>query len=324
MTRNTHRRPQHHRLVTDGGEDDAKIVGEMDEGDGTGIVGRATGDGETYGVKGEADSAEGYGFYTPDDVRIEGAVDGDTSWSVEVTGSDSDDAGAVVMGHPENSDEDAPGATVSGGGKVGAGNTVSGDYGTVSGGSNNEASATGASVLGGFSNVASGYSAIATGTNANATHDGSFVIGDSSSTEVWSSGADEVRSQMPMYAPEFNTTSARAAKTAVSPVEPESVLSNVESLSLNTWEFTDHEGVRHMGPMAEEFSKMFELGRTDESIATVDADGVALAAIQGLAIRQRTENERLQEQLLEKDERISELESTLDALQTRLSALEDE
>ncbi len=37
-----------------------------------------------------------------------------------------------------------------------------------------------------------------------------------------------------------------------------------------------------MGPMAEDFKANFGLGGDGKSIGTVDADGVALAAIQGL------------------------------------------
>jgi hypothetical protein len=39
--------------------------------------------------------------------------------------------------------------------------------------------------------------------------------------------------------------------------------------------------VRRVGPTAEEFHEAFALGRDEKSIASVDAQGVALAAIQG-------------------------------------------
>lgn len=53
----------------------------VDEGDGTtGVRGHAAASsGQTYGVKGEVDSPDGYGLYTPDDAQIDGqlTVDGD-------------------------------------------------------------------------------------------------------------------------------------------------------------------------------------------------------------------------------------------------------
>ena len=44
----------------------------------------------------------------------------------------------------------------------------------------------------------------------------------------------------------------------------------------------DDGAVRHIGPVAQDFRAAFDLGADDKTIATVDADGVALAAIQGL------------------------------------------
>ena len=40
--------------------------------------------------------------------------------------------------------------------------------------------------------------------------------------------------------------------------------------------------MKHIGPMAQDFHAAFGLGQNPSAIATVDADGVALAAIQGL------------------------------------------
>ncbi len=40
--------------------------------------------------------------------------------------------------------------------------------------------------------------------------------------------------------------------------------------------------IRHMGPMAQDFADAFGLGEDRRHISTVDADGVALAAIKGL------------------------------------------
>lgn len=60
-------------VVADGG--DVKVVGELDATDGTGVLGKATGEGETYGVRGEVTSAEGYGLYTPNDASVGGVLE---------------------------------------------------------------------------------------------------------------------------------------------------------------------------------------------------------------------------------------------------------
>ena len=53
-------------------------------------------------------------------------------------------------------------------------------------------------------------------------------------------------------------------------------------LPLTTWNYKADTGTRHLGPMAQDFFAAFGIGPDDQHIATVDADGVALAAIQGL------------------------------------------
>ena len=60
------------------------------------------------------------------------------------------------------------------------------------------------------------------------------------------------------------------------------MLAKVSALPLQSWHYTNAPGTRHVGPMAQDFQAAFGLGADDKSIATVDADGVALAAIQGL------------------------------------------
>ncbi len=77
-------------------------------------------------------------------------------------------------------------------------------------------------------------------------------------------------------------TSARAAKQGFVPVDTAAVLAKVAALPIATWAYTNSHGVRHLGPVAEDFHAAFALGDSTQHIATVDADGVALAAIQGL------------------------------------------
>ncbi len=85
-----------------------------------------------------------------------------------------------------------------------------------------------------------------------------------------------------LYAASFNIGSDRAVKTAIQSINPRNVLSKVLAMPITSWAYkTDHK-TRHIGPMAQDFHKAFGLGGSEKSIATVDADGVALAAIQGL------------------------------------------
>ncbi|GIW09484.1 MAG: hypothetical protein KatS3mg061_0541 [Dehalococcoidia bacterium] len=74
---------------------------------------------------------------------------------------------------------------------------------------------------------------------------------------------------------------------------------------------------RHLGPMAQDFFAAFGVGTDDTSIATIDLDGVALAAIQGL-FQHVQELERAQAGL---EGQNRELQQELAALQQQLAAL---
>ena len=73
--------------------------------------------------------------------------------------------------------------------------------------------------------------------------------------------------------------------------------------------------MKHLGPVAQDFQAAFGLGTDDKSIGTVDADGVALAAIQAL-------NRKLEEELHRRDAKNAELEQQNVGLAKRLGELE--
>ena len=76
--------------------------------------------------------------------------------------------------------------------------------------------------------------------------------------------------------------SDRARKENITKVDPATVLEKVAALPVSEWNYLGEGGVRHVGPMSQDFRAAFGLGNTDKGIASVDADGVALAAIQAL------------------------------------------
>ena len=105
----------------------------------------------------------------------------------------------------------------------------------------------------------------------------------------------------------WNCSSSREVKRDFAPVDTRDALEKVASLALTSWRFVNEpEGVRHVGPMAEDFRAAFGLGSDERSISSVDAQGVALAAIQGL-------NTKVEAQMQE----IAELKATVARLLAR-------
>jgi trimeric autotransporter adhesin len=106
--------------------------------------------------------------------------------------------------------------------------------------------------------------------------------------------------------------SDRNSKTDIKPVDTAAILECVAKIPVQQWRFkAEGEQVKHIGPMAQDFRAAFGLGAHETAIATVDADGVALAAIQGL--NQKVEN--LNDQLKRRDAENAELKQRLEALE---------
>ncbi len=112
--------------------------------------------------------------------------------------------------------------------------------------------------------------------------------------------------------------SSRASKEAFERVDPEVVLAKVSALPIERWRYRGSDEGTHLGPMAEDFHAAFGLGASDAYIATVDADGVALAAIQGLQQRLEREHRNIEGQAAI----IEEQQQVIAALSTRLEQVE--
>jgi len=82
-------------------------------------------------------------------------------------------------------------------------------------------------------------------------------------------------------------------------VDYQKVLSQVGDLDITQWNYKDKRG-DHLGPMAQDFYQAFGLGTSDKSIATVDADGVALASIKAL-LNRVVELEKINAQVMEEN-----------------------
>lgn len=111
--------------------------------------------------------------------------------------------------------------------------------------------------------------------------------------------------------------SSRTFKEAFAAIDPEAVLERVIALPIATWRYKGSDPTRHMGPVAEDFHAAFGLGEDERYIGTIDADGVALAAVQGLNARLEREAENLQAENRALRASLSALEARLQALETR-------
>jgi len=221
-------------------------------------------------------------------------------------------------------------ATVGGG----AGNTASQTFATVGGGANNTASSYAATIPGGYENTADGDYSFAAGRFAKANNEGCFVWGDSTFADVVCSADNRwvARASGGVYfytnsgltsgmylsagGSSWNAVSDRERKENFEPVDNQELLARLAETPVTTWNYKAQDpSIRHIGPMAQDFNVLIEGlgGEGEDYINTLDADGVALAAIQGLYAQNQAleaENTALQQQVDDLEARVVALEAT--------------
>jgi hypothetical protein len=95
-------------------------------------------------------------------------------------------------------------------------------------------------------------------------------------------------------------------------VDTRQVLERVSQMPMTQWNSKGQDAtIQHIGPMAQDFYAAFGLGDDNTHISTTDAQGVALAAIQGLY-----------EVVQQKDAQIAAQQQQIAALESRMTALE--
>jgi len=214
-------------------------------------------------------------------------------------------------------------ATVGGGGN----NTASGDGATVGGGGDNTASGYAATVPGGANNTAQGPASFAAGYRAKANHQGTFVWADTNDFDFASTADNEFSARatggvrfvtaidgsgnptagvtLAAGGGSWSSISDLNLKANFTSVDGQDVLARLAEVPITTWNYKAQDAsIRHMGPIAQDFYAAFGLGESETAITTVDADGVALAAIQ-----------RLYELVQEKDAEIAALKGRVEALE---------
>jgi endosialidase-like protein len=231
-----------------------------------------------------------------------------------------------TVGGGEGNGAAANHATVGGG----TGNLANGDNATIGGGSNNDALGNFSTVPGGSANSAAGNNSFAAGSQATVAqaHNGAMLFSDDSGFAFNSAAAREfaVRSiggarfvsaingsgtptagvTLAPGGGSWSSLSDRDAKQGITAVDGAEVLARLAKVPVSTWSYRSQpNSIRHIGPMAQDFHTAFSVGEDDKHIATVDADGVALAAIQALY-----------KLIQEKDAEIQELRSRVNGLQS--------
>lgn len=124
----------------------------------------------------------------------------------------------------------------------------------------------------------------------------SFAItraGDDTLTEFRVDGNGNGYFTGDVYANGILLTSSRALKTAFTQIDETALLAKLSRLDILKWRYkSEPASAEHIGPMAEQFQKVFDLG-DGKHLEMVDTTGIAFASIQALA----SQNQKLKAKL---------------------------
>lgn len=146
----------------------------------------------------------------------------------------------------------------------------------------------------------------------------SFVVRASGGTFFYSSPYQGPGVRLAPNAGDWSSLSDRNSKDDIEALDTAAVLDALLQMPVYRWRWKgEDEGNRHIGPMAQDFHAAYGLnGDDDTHLMSVDTNGVALAAIQGLHARLERENAQLRAELAALAERQQQLLARLDAMDT--------
>lgn len=248
-----------------------------------------------------------------------GTVSG-TQWNNATIGAFSVGFGTGTTASGSGSVATGIDSTASGTGSVAMGfaSTATGD-GAVALGHSTKAAANGStavgwntsaggafSLAGGFDVSASGLASVALGSHASTNgRQGAFVYSDTSNAAFTYASADNQFTVRAAGGTRFFSNSTATMGVKLEPnggawtnasdaalkrdfrdLDGEAVLSKLRAMPIREWSYISQDpAIRHVGPTAQDFHAAFALGEDPRGITTIDADGVALRAIQALEAR---------------------------------------
>ncbi len=146
--------------------------------------------------------------------------------------------------------------------------------------------------------------------------DGTVEIGAGASTIFTVSASGDVSIQGTL-----SQASDKNRKENIKGIDPTALLNKVIGLPITSWQFKDNAaGTRHIGPMAQDFHVLFDVGARETHIAPLDASGVALAAIKGINTKLENNNEKLdmiENQNMDFQKTITDITKRLDELEEK-------
>jgi len=109
----------------------------------------------------------------------------------------------------------------------------------------------------------------------------------------------------------WTNASDRNKKENFRRLDGDAILKKISRLPLTRWNYKG-QAEQHIGPVAQDFYRIFQVGENDKTISTIDPSGIALIGVQELYKKWKTA-----------EKRIETLQSTIQSQEERLRSLEE-
>ena len=227
-----------------------------------------------------------------------------------------------------------------------AGMNIQGDYNTFLGnrtGKSISSAATGLTLIGGQADASQNNltDATAIGSNAVVASSYTMVFGDAGVT-TWRFNTNAPTSSGGALVVGYNSTNGNGAYLTKSGVwtnvsdrdkkenfetlDGKEILDKIDRLPVTRWNYKGASD-KHIGPVAQDFHRLFGLGADDKTITTIDPAGVALIGIQELYRRWQESQSRVadqQSQLTDAGSLIRDQQAQIDDIREKLRRRETE
>lgn len=142
-----------------------------------------------------------------------------------------------------------------------------------------------------------------------------FMVKASGGTVFYSNSALTAGVSLAAGGGSWLSVSDRKKKEHFRSVDGEMVLRKIAEMEILSWNYKSQAaGIRHIGPMAQDFYSAFHFGESDTTITATDIDGINILAVQAL--------EKRTNELIEKIEEIEALRLQIEELKTEKTKLE--
>ncbi len=112
----------------------------------------------------------------------------------------------------------------------------------------------------------------------------------------WSDGYEYLWNMQGYWVAGICPTSSRTLKENFIGINPDDILGKINQLEVSRWNYKfEDESITHIGPIAEDFYRLFKTGSQEDELHLIDSIGVSLAGVKALSGKLNVQQRKIEE-----------------------------